>query len=132
MTPGQILRNFIYPKSVIDWENLNQRERNFYEEATQIVLDSQWRSVDDPPENIGETVILCGGMDRAVTWPFSQKDLDRTHWMPIPKPPKPKELTPLDKSRAEFEKWAKEYFTSSDTERRQDIAWQAWRAAKEL
>lgn len=123
-TPGQVAFERWYKLSPhMIW--LHSSSPELWEKTAQAVLDSQWRSVDDPPEDKNEVVLVCGGFNsKPETCHFHLRNHDRTHWMRIPKMPQ------KSKDREEFEEWAKKYFTNTEEKRRQDIAWQAWQAAK--
>lgn len=122
-TPGQIAYE-TRMKGIEDhhakWEEMPDMNKVIWDEVANAVLNSQWRSVDDPPKNPYETVIVTGGITEANVMPFRAKNGDRTLWMPIPKLPK-------SKDREDFEKWIKYENVFGD---RKDIAWKAWQAAK--
>ena len=42
-----------------------------------------WRSVDDPPEDQDERVLLRGGPYGTAVWAFRDHVKGRTHWMPL-------------------------------------------------
>lgn len=124
-TLGQIaFEKFYYSTPHVTWQESSNHKH--WENIAQEVLESQWRSVNYPPENQKEKVLLCGkeGVDLKIV-EFEDKYGNHTHWMSIAKFPK-------SKDREEFEEWAKQYFTSTDEERRQDIAWKAWEAARNI
>lgn len=121
-TPGQIAFETWYHLSPhVTWNSSSSKQ--LWEKTAQAVLDAQWRSIDDPPENEKEEILLCGGNNKPSIGEFGARYKSRTHWMPIPKIPK-------SKDREEFEEWAKQHLAFADKECRKDIAWQAWQAAK--
>lgn len=103
-SPGQIAyeASMTNQQLVEKWENLHPNNQRFWEKIGQAVLESQWRSVDEPPEDQSKTYLLAGGELQAAFTTFAGKHHFRTHWMPIPEPPKPKELTPEEKEKIEF------------------------------
>lgn len=130
-TPGQIAYEAWAnhpPKSLATkWEYCPQQSA--WEAAAQAVLPSQWRSVDDPPENDLESIVLFGGNDDPRVSIFRGRHKARTHWMPIPALP---EKTEEQKSRAEFEKhWDDLPSSSIDGKSMAFIHWEAGRKSKE-
>lgn len=125
-TPGQIaFETFFKGNHSLKWDE--STDKKHWEKTAQAVLDSQWRSVDDPPENPEELVLVYSDENPIKVYAvnFEHRNNSRTHWMPIPNFPK-------SKDRKEFKEWAKKYFTNTEEKRRQDIAWQAWQAARAI
>lgn len=118
-TPGQIA----YEKATnsTGWSFLDNSIQKHWQEVAQSILDFQWRSVDDPPEDKEEIVFVGGGNTKPSWSGFKNRNKDRTHWMPIPKMP------PKSKDREEFDKWMFDEILFGD---QKDIAWKAWQAAR--
>lgn len=119
-TPGQIAFEKFY-QSTADATWQDSKNKKHWESVAQSVLNSQWRSVNNPPENIYERVLIAGGGIVPEVLEFTEMWPSHTHWMPIPKPPK-------SKNREDFEEWA--HATGIETEKNKEIAWKAWQAAR--
>lgn len=120
-TPGQIAFEAFNKYDGAKFSEYPKSTAESWEKAAQAVLNSQWRSVDDPPENPKETVLLCGGGKEVRVSTFEGKLPERTYWMRIPKIPK-------SKDREDFEEWCKKEEPLFSVNK--DIAWKAWQAAK--
>lgn len=102
-SPGQIAYEAWYdPTPVRDWGEQDILIKERWEKVATAVLEGQWRSVDDPPENTDERVVIAGGGDYCHIMPFYSKGNFRTFWMRVPQLPKPKELTPLELAKRDF------------------------------
>ena len=136
-TPGQIIYETIASRitgrkpaqAPYLYERAKSDEKSDYEAAAQAVLSSQWRSVDDPPDNDLDSILLFGGNDGPRVSTFRGRSKARTHWMPIPAFPAP---TEEEKSRAEFEAfWS---LPSRPCLLKEDarVFWEAGRKSKEV
>ena len=103
-TPGQIAYDaWTAGPSNPEWGK--SRNQKAWEDSAQAVLSSQWRSVDDPPDDVNQKVVvahLCNDEDDRNVCCFDSRDASRTHWMPIPTLPNP---TDEEKVVLEFEGW---------------------------
>ena len=112
------------------WESISELKKKAWESAAQAVLSSQWRRVDDPPDdNTKLALFMCHGMFPR-TLPFREGVSAYSHWMPIPAIPAP---TEEEKSRAEFEKHMKSR-ANIDSDNWTGIykghLWEIWQAAR--
>lgn len=114
------------------WENLHLDNQRFWEKVGQAVIDSQWRPISELVRSQGKTIIVTGGVFSTSATSDNSINTDRTHFMYPPEPPK--EFILEEKEKIEFKKWKEEYASKNGSMfgDQENVAWQAWQAAKGL